>query len=240
MTPLRKGCDVSSYQNPKLVNWDNFDFGIVRATFGTRPDKSTKSHVERIRDAHVACGLYHFFTVTEEPKDQVDAFVNVLLNCEIGFGDILSAIDVESYTGHELSPKDCGPLHELIALLNGAVMIYLNASDFARLGSPAWLLDYPLWVPNYPRDGATSPLAAPKTPGGRPWTIWQNLVGPLDQVLQAPKHPRAVDQNVARALPRIGMPAETPEVTEVPFVGLDDEYWEQFREARDLHIQSDG
>lgn len=240
-----KGCDVSAFQAPGLVDWSRFDFGIVRATYGKSPDKSATDHAKRIRDAGKVLGLYHFFRADQPIEQQFEAFEGVATAVGLGPGDLLPAIDVEDFPGHAIGPADVPELVEFGDACRvpwGDVILYVTQRDFGRLGKPQWVIERPLWVAHYPARFATSPLAKPATPNNQPWSIWQCLVGPLGQQLQDHKHPRAVDQNVAvDPLPTIGAGAieVAPASAQIPWIGLDDDYWREHAEARNRHLQNE-
>jgi GH25 family lysozyme M1 (1,4-beta-N-acetylmuramidase) len=260
---LLYGCDVSTFQAPGLVDWTKKDFGIVRATYGGKPDAKALAHVERIRDAGKIVGLYHFLLPQQAIAGQVDSFCRVADAARLGPGDMLPCIDIEDYPDQwskvgglhathwqPVAPAWVDPLAQLVEAFDahfGGCILYVTQRDWARLGKPAWVLQRPLWVANYPGKGATSPLKAPATPGGCPWRIWQWLVGPLNKQLQDHTDPRAVDQNVASSpLPLIAAPETKPEpeVTPepyeadraIPYVLLSDEDWDEMRVARDEAI----
>lgn len=250
------GCDVSVFQDPRLVDWNQRDFGIVRATYGTSPDKRTLQHVERIRAAGKVAGLYHFFRPDQSIDAQLETFGRVAEAVALGPGDMLPCVDVEDYPDQwsggvakhwaPVAHAWEAPLTELVAGLTerfGGVVLYVTQRDWGRLGKPDWALKLPLWVANYPRKGATSPLKSPATPGNVPWRLWQWLVGPLGQTLQDHTHKLAVDQNIATSpLPLIGETAvevvPEPYETEraIPYCLLTDEDWDEMRAARDQHV----
>jgi GH25 family lysozyme M1 (1,4-beta-N-acetylmuramidase) len=249
------GCDVSTFQSPGLVDWTKQDFGIVRATYGTRPDAKTVQHVERIRAAGKVVGLYHFFRPDQNIDAQVEEFCKQAEACNLFTGDMLPCVDIEDYPDKfsgstavhwaPVAPAWVDTLARLVENLEvrfGGSILYVTQRDWHRLGKPEWVLERPLWVANYPGKGATSPLKAPATPAGKPWRIWQWLVGPLDKQLQDHTSSRAVDQNVATSpLPLIGdgiyKPEPTVEVAEsIPYVLLSDDDWEDMRIARDEYI----
>lgn len=251
--PILTGCDVSVFQPSLLVDWRGYDFGIVRATYGKNPDKSTLAHVARIRVAEKKVGLYHFFRADQPVQAQFDAFVDRCEACKIGAGDIVPAVDVEDFPGHTIGPNDVAALSQFCELLRSQFdclpLIYITQRDWHRLGKPAWVLDHPLWVAHYPGYGSTSPLAKPATPNGAPWRIWQCLVGPLDRRIQKHDDPKAVDQNFASdPLPLIAENAEpvappSPAVDDpkpsIPYVLLTDEAWDEMTVARDRRIRED-
>jgi hypothetical protein len=263
--PQLHGCDVSTFQDPGLVNWLNYDFGIARATYGTSPDTKTKLHAEKIRAAGKKFGLYHFFLPTKDIQAQFDSFCAVAESVSFSAGDIIPCVDIEAYPDQfknkvpshycNVSPTWNTPLQQFIGLLEakyGLSMPYITQRDWSQLGSPQWVLDRPLWVANYPKTGSTSPLKAPATPGNKPFTIWQWLVGPLGKPLQDPGNPKAVDQNITfgDALPLIGSASPVTAATKVetspnaptggevsptaiPYAMLTDDDWAEMQSARD-------
>lgn len=236
---------MSVFQPPNLVDWSKQDFGVVRATYGTKPDKSTTEHVKRIRGAGKVVGLYHFFRADQSVEEQFQSFCAVASDCRVGPGDIIPAVDVEDFPGHQIGPADTGALEHLATALRelyGDCLVYVTQRDWHRLGKPQWVLTHPLWVAHYPRYGATSPLAKPATPNGTYWRIWQYLVGPLDKRIQKHDDPKAVDQNLAfDPLPLIAQHERAPEpkttAADIPFVHLTDDDWEEMTAARDRRIR---
>jgi hypothetical protein len=248
------------------VNWNNYDFGIAKATYGARKDAKTVLHAEKIRAAGKTLGIYHFFLPNTAVQAQLDAFYEVATAVSLGDGDIVPCIDIEAYPDKfkgkvpthycQVSPSWAEPLTEFIYQIEkrfGSCMPYITQLDWSLLGKPSWLLQRPLWVAHYPKIGSTVPLKAPATPGNRPYTIWQLMVGPLGKSLQDPQNPAAVDQNVSNGpLPLIDMNLETSAQlvtlldmpspiaeTGIPFIGLSDEDWEEMRIARDRHFQEE-
>jgi hypothetical protein len=261
MTQLR-GCDVSTFQDPSLVNWFKYDFGIARATYGTLGDKRVAAHAGRIRAAKKRLGLYHFFLFNRPVTDQFEAFAKVADAVSFGEGDILPCIDVEAFPDRfaggrpthycQVEASWNSALQEFAELMDskfGGCILYITQRDWGLLGQPSWILGHPLWVANYPKAGATAPLKAPATPANRPYTIWQCMVGPLDKQLQDPNNPRAVDQNITSGeLPLIGtsLQGDSAGITDtsdvaappsrVPYLLLTDEDWSEMQAARDRHF----
>lgn len=236
---LLRGCDVSDYQLPTLVDWSTQDFGIVKATDGKRRMKRTVEHVQRIRSAGKLVGLYHFLRSDQSVEAQADAFGLALQEC--GGIDIAPALDVEDYPGHKIGPDDAQTASAFLDRFPGVQwMIYISNQDWLRMGKPSWMLDHPLWVPHYPANGSTSLLKGPSTPNGAAWRIWQCRVGPLDRALQHDKHPKAVDQNLAvDPLPRYGEFAP-PAPRKRPTLRLGDEGDDVAAMQRLLNVKADG
>lgn len=241
------GCDVSVFQPPGLVDWGAQDFGIVRATYGKSPDKSTAEHIKRIRGSGKLVGLYHFFRADQPVDVQLAAYWQRSVDCSVGIGDIVPAVDVEDFPGHKIGPDDVAALHafcrDIRSMFGVDCLIYITQRDWHRLGKPAWVLNHPLWVAHYPGYGSTSTLSKPATPNGAPWRIWQCMVGPLGKRLQKHDDPKAVDQNLAVSpLPLIAgsqqanapKPDDTPTI---PYIGLTDDDWAEMVSARDRRIR---
>lgn len=204
--------DVSGYQPPNRVPWNDarIDGGIVKLTEGTTPSKGASYHVPAIRAAGKALGVYHFFRPDEPPMDQYMAFRGVADAAGYGVGDIVPAVDIErcitrgKWTEAAASWNDgLQVVCQQLARRYGDALVYCNQSTWIQLGRPKWLLTYLLWVPYVPLDGHGAFASCSLTPGGKPWTIWQKLWGPLFLNQQDSKSPIGVDQNDARELPRI-------------------------------------
>lgn len=150
---------------------------MVRATYGTYRDPSTLEHVRSARAVGMQVGLYAFSRQSQPVTDQLAAFNAQALACGLKAGDICPAHDLEDEPGPPALSAKWGPLAETftagLVALYGEAMIYITQRDYGRLGSPAWVLERPLWVAHY-----TGALA-PATPGNAPWRIWQHRVGPF-------------------------------------------------------------
>lgn len=214
ISSLQFGCDVSSYQAPTLVDWSDsrIAFAILKASEGSAEDKRVREHAAAVHNAHKPLGLYHFFHPDGDLRGQFEAFDTVAGAVGYGHeGDIVPAIDVEYYRKHEVTPAWCGPLREFAEMFTEAFgarpLMYCSQSTWVCLGRPAWLLEFPLWVPFYMMDGLTpaAKLSPNHVPGNRTdWCIWQRYVGKLFGTIQNTKATGAVDQNWAQRLPLIG------------------------------------
>jgi hypothetical protein len=196
------GIDVSHFQStsaPAGVPWSTIaqkcSFAIVRATYGSSKDSSAPLHVKPARAAGLQVGLYAFFRSTLSVAEQLDAFCAQAIACGVGKGDIAPALDVEDDLTAKLDPSWEPNVHAFVdGLVSefGEAMVYITQRDFGRLGSPAWILERPLWTAHYTQ------AAKPATPGNKPCAIWQRTVGPYnpDGPGGAIK-PMLLDQNVA-------------------------------------------
>jgi len=214
MTDYIFGCDVSGYQSSTLVPWADprIGFGIVKFSEAGSAATSTKLHCAALRGANKPMAGYHFFHPECDVRAQFEAFDNVAASVGYGNGnplDVVPALDIECFAGHGVTPAWNEPLEQLAAMFSDAFampLLYLNASTWAALGKPTWILDYPLWVAMYAIDGAVPRDTLPSkfVPGNGDWTIWQRYVGPLFGTVQNTKARGAVDQNWAKTLPMIG------------------------------------
>ena len=211
---LSFGCDVSAYQEPTLVDWDDerINFAILKASENLTEDKRVREHSAAVRSAKKPVGLYQFFHPDTDVSRQFTVFKVVADAVEYGGnGDIVPAIDIEYFRLHEVTPKWCDPLRAFADLLEATFakpLLYCSRSTWICLGRPEWLLEYPLWVPFYMMDGLepTQTLSASHVPGERDdWCIWQRYVGKLFGTKQNTKATGAVDQNWAQRIPRIGV-----------------------------------
>lgn len=205
------GCDVSGYQPSTLVPWEDarIGFAIVKMSEANREATSARLHIPKVRAAGKRLGGYHFFHPEFDPQLQYDEFYSV--SVETGYGtpdDIVPAIDIEYFSGHGVTPAWCKPLRAFADLIEQAFakpLLYCSESTWVCLGRPAWLVDYPLWVPAYMADGwkPKDTLAPGLVPVGAEWAIWQYYVGPLFGTTQDSRARGAVDQNRANYLPLI-------------------------------------
>ena len=244
------GVDVSEFQRPALVPvWAEFE--IVRATFGTRKDKRTREHARFARDTGRTLGLYAFFIPTVQVSDQLDAFGEQAAAVGFGAGDIVPWIDVEP-TALSGGTAPCvawaEPLRQMLDGLAeawGGAGSYCDDQWWAALGKPSWLLERPLWSPEY----RTAP-GLPSTAGGVRPALWQYRVGPQARGalhrMGDDRKPGAIDHDCALGpLPLLGV--EPEEQTEpsaqsvfVPSLSLGDDYWAEHRAVRDRMIHGSG
>lgn len=237
---MKFGVDVSAHQNPASLPWDKFaastDFVIARASYGTMRDTALVEHVKRTRGIGKKVGSYHFFRPSQPVQAQLDVLLAQLDLIKLGPGDIVPALDIEldpftADAAHYPAPTAVSkawqePVRQILSALKdkfGNALVYITQREFNMLGSPEWLLSFPLWTAHY------TSAAKPATPGNRPFTIWQNFVGPFNPVNAGgydKAHP-VLDQNRAVDLPLIGAlpflpPVPQPEPTNESDDGLED------------------
>lgn len=252
------GIDVSHFQAPRALPWDRIaaecGFMIAKFSDGIVKDAAAVEHARRARTAGLVVGGYHFFRDTVSVSAQFDAFCSAAADCGLAPGDLFPALDVEDWPirvpartdadWHRISHATSEPARQWCELAKakfGGAIVYTSQRDWGRLGSPAWVLDFPLWCAHYPGHE----IAAPATPDHRPWRIWQFAVHPLDFKLWAndTKNPRAIDHDWARLpLPTIPRPNEVvpdyqPPAHEPSYVT--DVNWSELRAGRDVIVSDD-
>jgi lysozyme len=118
------------------------------------------------RAAGIACGVYHFFHVKEDPHFQA-ATVTTFLGGALAAGDLPPVIDIEAAQGqskeHLIEAVDWW-LSDVADPLGVVPIIYTGPSFWAHnVGDQPPFDEYPLWVAHY---GVTKPIVP------KPWTDW--------------------------------------------------------------------
>ena len=221
MTISTYGVDVSGYQPDGRVDWQDprVGFGIVKASESLGKSSAVGRHVKAIRAAQevriadpdsdvLQMGLYHFFHPDVDPVKQFKFFCSVAAQVDYGIGDIVPAVDMESYlkqnkTSVTVTPAWSEPLERLCELMSkkyGGCLPYCTWATWVQMGKPLWLLSYDLWVPCYAMNGHKPFPVCPHTPGNKAPRLWQNYVGPmfgsLTGQMQNTNSSVGVDQNI--------------------------------------------
>ena len=203
----RYGIDVSRFQDPKApagVPWATLakqsTFLIARLSYGGWADPNAAAHIQNARAEAMQVGGYHFLVTDQDVQRQLDVFCAQAVRCGIGAGDILPALDIEDDGPRKITPAIEPLVRRACDILTaefGGVITYITARDWARMGSPAWLLQLPQWTANYTN------APKPMTPGNVVPAIWQNKVGPYGPgtpfVAKDAYLPNAIDHDVADA-----------------------------------------
>lgn len=164
-TTYSQGLDVSRYNPPGRIDYAaarrvGIEWVYIRVASGGTPDTAAGAHYRAAKEAGLHVGPYVHF----DPRRTIQEHLAVVPR--LGFSwDLPPALDIESW-GTILSDATwaapaCGILRALAEEIGSAVR-YLNPSDWARIGRPAEMLRYPLWLADY--------TGAPDLPD---WTIWQ-------------------------------------------------------------------
>lgn len=259
------GLDVSHHNADSVIPWGAVggsgpvSFLVHKASEGKYHDAKAQERVARARDLGAVVGIYDFWRADFEPDVQWATFHAVSEHAVcLGQGDLLPVLDFEHPDPITKRPK----LNALDALnakkwcdaavqCYGGAILYISYWTWHDVGSPAWMLDFPMWIARYPGHQ----LATPEVPGGKPWRMWQynvkpwswsgggfDLSNPAAWKIQS-QAPGALDHNVAtKPLPTIGAvavidlkdePADPIDMRSIPFVTEID--WKQVEADQRAH-----
>lgn len=185
---LVHGVDVS-YWEP-LVHWQSlrsqgFKFALVRATSGVGyVDPKFKSHWDGARKEGLLRGAYHYLIANQDAKTQADLFISTI---SADRGELPPIIDLEDKYNENASNSmiiDCckAVLDRVEKAFGVKPMIYsrtqyLNVHVSRNGKAPAWAVDYPLWLAQYPYvfDPKIHPNKNMPTQavGWQDWKFWQ-------------------------------------------------------------------
>jgi hypothetical protein len=201
------GIDVAgAYQDVHLIDYEcarerhSIRWTKVKFCEGVSREPDAVEHAVKAYRAGLLVGGYLRFIPWRPPQSQVDAFASVVTQCnKEGIQlQLCPDLDVETW-GQKLasplerarrlvSPSWVLALEECLRLLEvrfGAALRYHNAADWIRMGQPASLLRWPLWLGDYTG-----------TPDLEEWIIWQRKPKLFQGV-----YPSPIDWSVARNLP---------------------------------------
>ncbi len=160
------GVDVS-YHSGK-VDWSaaaahGHRFALTLATAGNDfTDPFLATHWERMRQAGLVRGAYHFFSSADDPVEQAHHFLAHVL---FEPGDLAPVVDIEKLYGP--APPD---LPERLRKFLEVVEAELGVKPIIYTGPTFWknhmsgdFGDYPLWIAEYG-------VEAPQVPEG--WDVW--------------------------------------------------------------------
>lgn len=198
------GVDLSHNNSPDFAALAaaRTSFAYVRACYGSGlRDRRAVEFCANLRELGIPLGLYHFYRSHQSVEAQLALFCDVAKAVGYGPGDLVPALDIE----FDPSPKPGRhptkawdePCRRFVLALEarfGGCLIYIRGDEWQAMGSPAWVLERPLWVPRY-----TNATTTPPSIGGSAPLIWQRRVGVLDPdgpgVHQ--EGPKALDHNYA-------------------------------------------
>jgi lysozyme len=164
------GIDVSHYQ--KYIDWQavadqNIHFAFIKATEGeTFRDSLFCSNWEKIKDAGIRRGAYHFFRPTVPAEAQARNFIEGI---ELGHGDLAPVLDVEVMDG--VSETDMREsVKKWLNLVESTYKIkpilYTNQKFFNRYLA-GHFQDYPVWIARY------HSRCKPELKASHEWQFWQ-------------------------------------------------------------------
>lgn len=164
------GIDVSHYSG--AVDWHavreaGYAFAYVKATEGVdAADPAFAGHWERLADAGLQRGAYHFYVTEDDPEEQARFFLSVVT---LGPGDLPPVVDIE-LIGHGTKPglRDrFRTFLEIVERETGVRPVIYTGPRFWNAHLGEGFSDYPLWLAEYGTD-------SPQLPAGWDrWTLWQ-------------------------------------------------------------------
>jgi lysozyme len=174
-----QGIDVSHHQ--RRIDWDkvskqNMAFAFTKATEGNDfVDSLHCLNMEKIRDAGLIRGSYHFFRPRLSGYTQA---YNFLQNAELAVGDLPPVLDIEVQDGvnpDSLRARMSAWLKVVEAHTGVRPIIYSN-QDFFERHLTGYFDGYHLWIARYHHE-------EPELAYGSRWKIWQyGNTGRLDGI----------------------------------------------------------
>jgi len=169
-----QGFDVSYHSG--RVDWQTaadrgHHFGLTLATAGVDFfDPFFVSHWERMRQAGLRRGAYHFFVPDDDPEEQARIFLS---RVRFEPGDLVPVVDVET-PFKQSGDRPPGDLADRLLAFLRVVEGEVGAKPIIYTGPTFWNREmddrfggYPLWIAEYGVD-------APRVPAGwRRWQLWQ-------------------------------------------------------------------
>ena len=164
------GIDVSHFNGE--VDWkeaaNSITFAFAKASQGTSfVDSHFAGNWERMREAGVHRGAYHFFDPTEDAEAQGAHYMNTV---KLEAGDLPPVLDIEMLKRSTVASTLEGITKWLATVEAGTgrtPIIYTSASFWRQLGNPPNPGKHPLWVAHY---GVSKPNIPPVWES---WTFWQ-------------------------------------------------------------------
>lgn len=149
------GCDVSSH-NGENYNPSDFDFVIIRASYGTNEDEQYKNNVKRCQEAGVPFGLYCYSYALDNEGAKAEAdFIRELMERENIVPELGVWFDMEDADGYKakngaLTKENCANFVNTFCgelKKNGYYTGYYTATSW--LSSFVVGVEFPLWVANW-------------------------------------------------------------------------------------------
>lgn len=168
---MLKGCDVSSWQSPSLMDFSPYDFVIIKASEGvTITDKHHKAHYENATKLKKLTGFYHYARPEYNTAEaEAKHFVSII---QPYIGKSILALDYEGNAlkyGANWAREWLDKVYELTGV---RPVIYLQGSavpNYAKVMQG----NYGLWVAAW---GARNPAVSP----WGSYALWQYRGDPLD------------------------------------------------------------
>jgi hypothetical protein len=146
------GCDISEWQLPGSVNFNQYAFVIIRTSHGVTEDKHWRAHFNNAVNAGKPIGFYHYLEQNPAPENQANFFrglTDFLSAAQVHFGwwcdaeeGWITAPLVDRFRSAVHLPT-CG-LYSSLSLFNGPLKPYMHfALNWVPL-YPGWFLQ-PGW-----------------------------------------------------------------------------------------------
>jgi GH25 family lysozyme M1 (1,4-beta-N-acetylmuramidase) len=181
------GIDVSIFQGND-IDWQavknaDISFAFVKATEGaTWVDDTFAINWQRMKQAGIIRGAYHFFRPLKTPQEQVDNFLTTVKNV-LEPGDLPPVLDVEPFPDNVRAQWEALNLNQRIDRVEqwlqlveretgSKPIIYTNPSFWHEFMDDTQVFtNYPLWIAHY--TNAPQPFVPARNWGGNGYTIWQ-------------------------------------------------------------------
>ncbi len=191
------GLDISGYtaiNDWSAVASQGVKFVFVKASENGYTDSMFAQHWQNAKNAGILRGAYHFFHPEADAAHQAEVFIAAV---GADKGELPPVVDLESVyvnglaiglpAGNAMVSVVKTWLDSVEAAFGRKPMIYSSYTfiNSQRISAP-WLINYPLWLAQYPyQPGTTQEYQSPQmtpTPsqympqqpsGFQPWTFWQ-------------------------------------------------------------------
>lgn len=169
---MLKLIDVSRWNGPGSVPWDEVDGGFVRLTYGLHVDFCAEEHLWRGRKAGKLLGGYGWLDCSIGVWGGEQAELLLATAAKLSPVQLALAVDVEPAKPERPDPptRTRAQLNSFLSASRGrrVVAAYLNFSEALRIdlaGNPSIVEGCPLWLADW-----TPPYEVPK-----PWDRWTIL-----------------------------------------------------------------
>ncbi|BAZ12572.1 peptidoglycan binding domain-containing protein [Calothrix sp. NIES-4071] len=180
------GIDVSNH-NGNSIDWrkakgSGVVFAFAKATEGVDfTDKYFDNNWERMKDAGIIRGAYHFFLPLIDSEKQAQHFLRVVGKIESS--DLPPVLDLEHYPDYVKRQWEKTPSNEriprvqqwldIVESVTGRKPIIYTSYGFwtSYMGDTQVFAKYPLWIANY--TNKPQPLVPANNWGRNGWNFWQ-------------------------------------------------------------------
>lgn len=169
-----KGIDISTWQNPSKTPYGDYDFVMIRSSYGVGyKDDEMDKHVKNALAKGKLIGFYHYCypNLGTGAVNEADWFISVVKDY---IGKAILALDYEASAFNISSPDAWAKafLDRVYDKTGVRPLLYASASKLGRFPS-VQKANYGLWVAHW---GVSSPSISP----WNFWTMWQYRGSPLD------------------------------------------------------------